>query len=117
SLDADVADSKKRMQDAGMDTPAAHLVESGPLAEARGAQVELEQTAKEDPAKVLAGQKAVLTKAEGDMAALQANALAALTISRAGTVKGTSSRKLKMVSSEEAMRAKAGAEAKKTFDD
>lgn len=117
SLDADVADSKKRMQDAGMDTPAAHLVESGPLAEARGAQVELEQTAKEDPAKVLAGQKAVLTKAEGDMAALRANALAALTISRAGTVKGTSSRKLKMVSSEEAMRAKAGAEAKKTFDD
>src|SRR5262249_10189583 len=117
SLDADAADSKKKMQDAGMDTPAAQLVQSGPVAEARGAQGELDQAAKEDPAKVLAGQKQTLAKAEGDMAALQVQALAALTTSRSSTVKSTSTRQEGMVGSEESMRAKAGAEAKKTFDD
>jgi hypothetical protein len=50
-------------------------VQSGPIAEARGAQGELEQAAKEDPAKVLAGQKDALAKAEDDMAALQLQAL------------------------------------------
>ena len=117
SLDADVTDNKKKMQDAGMETPAAQLVQSGPVADARGAQAELEKTAQEGPAKVLAGQKKTLTKAEGDMAALQAQALAALTTSRDATVKNTSSRQKGMVGSEESMRAKAGAEAKKTFDD
>ena len=70
-----------------MDTPPAQLVQSGPVAEARGAQGELDQAAKEDPAKVLAGQKEALGKAEDDMAALQQQALAALTTSRAATSK------------------------------
>src|SRR5262249_38797191 len=97
SLDADAADSKKKMQDAGMDKPAAQLAQSGPVAEARGAQGELEQTAKEDPAKVLAGQKQALAKAEEDMAALQQQALSALTASRASTVKGAASRQQGMI--------------------
>lgn len=117
SLDQDAADSKKKAQDAGMDTPAAQLVKSGPVADARAAQGELDQAAKEDPAKVLATQKAALGKAEGDMAALQAQALAALTTSRDSTVKCNTSRQQGMVGSEESMRAKASAEAKKTFDD
>jgi len=117
SLDVDAADNKKKMQDAGMETPAAQLVQSGPVADARGAQAELEKTAQEDPAKVLAGQKETLTKAEGDMAALQAQALAVLATSRDSAVKNTSFRQKGMVGSEESMRAKAGAEAKKTFDD
>lgn len=117
SLDQDAAENKKKAQDAGMDTPAAQLVQTGPVAEARNAQGELEQAAKEDPAKVLAAQKEALGKAEGDMAALQAQALAALTASRAGTEKSTTSRQTSMVGSEEQQRTKAALDAKKTFDD
>ncbi|KGQ19364.1 hypothetical protein LF41_3014 [Lysobacter dokdonensis DS-58] len=117
SLDKDAADAKKKQQDAGMDTPAAQEIKSGPIAEARGAQGELDQAAKEDPAKVLARQKEALGKAEGDMAALQAQALAALTESRDTTTKANASRQGGMVGSEEQMRTTAAAEAKKTFDD
>ena len=117
SLDADAADSAKRMRDAGMETPAAQLVQSGPLADARGTQSELEQVAQEEPANVLAGQREALAKAEGDMAALQAQALAALTNSRVATAKSSSSRQKGMVASEESQRAKAGAEAQKVFND
>ena len=116
SLDADAAESKKKMQDAGMDSPAAQLAESGPVAEARGAQGELEQAAKEDPAKILSGQEEALAKAEGDMAALQAEALAALTTSRAATVKSTASRQHAMVGTETSMRSKASAEAQNIFN-
>jgi hypothetical protein len=117
SLDKDAAETKKKAQDAGMDTPAAQEIKSGPVADARDAQGELDQAAKDDPAKILAAQKDTLKKAEGDMAALQAQALAALTTSRAATTKGNASRQNAMVGSEESMRANAGAEAKKTFDD
>jgi Domain of unknown function (DUF4157) len=117
SLDKDAADSKKKAEDAGMATPAAQLVQTGPVAEARAAQGELDQAAKEDPAKVLAGQKEALGKAENDLAELQSRALAALTTSRDGTVKGNASHQQSMVGSEESMREKAGSDAKKTFDD
>ena len=117
SLDKDAAESKKKAQDAGMDTPAAQEVKSGPVAEARDAQGELDKAAKEDPEKVLAAQKDTLKKAQGDMAALQAQALAALTTSHNNTTKGNASRQNAMVGSEESTRANAGAEAKKTFDD
>jgi hypothetical protein len=100
-----------------MDTPAAQLVQSGPVAEARGAQGELDQAAKEDPAKVLAGQKEALTKAEDNMAALQLQALTALTASRAATAKGATSQQQGMVVSEEAKRTKASAEAQQIFND
>lgn len=117
SLDADAEASKKKMEDAGMNTPAAQLVQSGPVAEARGAQGELDQAAKEDPAKVLAGQKEALAKAEDNMAALQQQALTALTTSRATTTKGATSQQEGMVGSEESRRAKASAEAQQIFTD
>ncbi|CAN7806284.1 hypothetical protein LJR267_010707 [Paraburkholderia hospita] len=117
SLDADVEASRTKIQDAGMDTPTAQLIKTGPVAEARGAQGEFDQAAKEDPAKVLAGQKEVLAKAEGNMAALQQQALAALTTSRAATTKGTSSQQEGMVVSEEAKRIKASADAQQVFSD
>ncbi|MEK6279390.1 MAG: hypothetical protein AABN95_03475 [Acidobacteriota bacterium] len=117
SLDADAAESKKKMEAAGMEKPAAQLVQSGPVAEARGAQGELDQAAKEDPAKVLAGQQEALGKAEANMAALQAQALEELTKSRAATVESTASRQQGMVGSEDSMRTKASAEAKKAFED
>ena len=88
------------------------------MAEARDAQGELDQAAKEDPAKVLAGQKEALAKAEGDMAALQAQALAALDgLARRRPPRATRRARTAMVGSEESMRAKAGAEAQKIFDD
>ncbi|MEY3289627.1 MAG: hypothetical protein RLZZ419_1869 [Pseudomonadota bacterium] len=117
SLDADVEDSKKKMQDAGMNAPSARLVQSGPIAEARGVQGELDQTAKEDPAKILAGQQETLSKAEGDMATLQAQALTVLTKSRTATTKSTLSQQTGMVGSEETMRTGASTEAKKIFED
>lgn len=115
SLDADAADSKAKMQQAGMDKPTAQLVQSGPIAEARSAQGELEQTAKEDPAKVLAAQQQTLGKAQADMAALQQQALAALHAERAGTVKKTTSQQHGMVGSEESMRTDASERAKTIF--
>ncbi len=117
SLDADVAANQQKMQDAGMEKPTAQLAQSGPVAEARDAQGELEQTAKEDPAKVLASQQEALGKAEGDMAALQAQALAALNASRKGTAKKATSSQEGMVGSEESMRTQASAEAKTIFED
>ena len=49
SLDADVADSKARMDQAGMNSEPAKLAKSGPIAEAHDAQGELEKTAAAEP--------------------------------------------------------------------
>lgn len=115
SLDADVEDNKARMAEAGMDSEPAKLAQTGPAAEAREAQGELEQTAKEDPAKVLAAQQASLAKANAGMADLQQQALAALANSRRATVAGTTGQQKKMVGSEEQMRATASAQARSVF--
>ena len=117
SLDADAADTQAKAADAGMDTDPAKLVKSGPVAEARDAQGELEQTAKEDPAKVLAQQQATLGKAGADMAALQKSALDSLAASRSSTVAGTGGQQHKMVGSEESMRLQAGNQAQAIFTD
>jgi hypothetical protein len=117
SLDADAEASKKKIDDAGMNKPAAQLVTSGPVAEARGAEGELAQAAKEDPAKVLDKQKETLAKAEGNMVALQQQALTALTAARAGTAKGATGQQEGMVVSEEAKRTKASADAQQIFTD
>ncbi|MFL5054972.1 MAG: hypothetical protein ACJ8DE_06965 [Microvirga sp.] len=117
SLDKDAAAARQKTEAAGMDKPAAQLVQSGPIAEARAAQGELDQAAKEDPAQVLAKQQDALGKADADMAGLQMQALEALTASRQGTVKRAGARQEGMVGTEEQMRAKAGAEAKAAFDE
>jgi hypothetical protein len=117
SLDADAADTKAKTDQAGMDTEPAKLVKTGPVAEARDAQGELEQTAKEDPAKVMAQQQATLAKAGADMAALQKSAMDALAGSRHATVSGTGSQQHHMVGSEESMRTQASAQAQAIFTD
>jgi hypothetical protein len=117
SLDADAEASKKKIADAGMETPAAQLVQTGPVAEARGAQGELDQAAKEDPAKVLAQQQETLAKAEGNMVALQQQAVAALTASRAGTSKGATGQQKNMVETEADKRTRASKEAQQIYDD
>lgn len=115
SLDKDAEESRQRAQQAGMDTPAAQLVKKGPIADARSAQGELDRTAEEGPAAVLAKQEQALGKAEADMASLAAEAVGALNASRQGTVRGTGARKKSMVGSEESMRREAGEEAGRVF--
>ena len=115
SLDQDAAASRQKAVDAGMDSEPARLVQSGPIAETREAQGELDQVAQEDPAKVLARQKEALGKAEGDMAQLQARALGALIAARTKTANDNSKHQESMVGSEEQMRAQAGAEASRIF--
>lgn len=117
SLDKDAAESKAKAEKAGMDTAPAQLIKTGPVAEARAAQSELDQTASEGPAQVLAKQKQALGHAEAGMASLGAQALAALTASRETAAGSNSNRQTSMVGSEESMRASAGAEAKKVFDE
>jgi hypothetical protein len=117
SLDADAEASKKKIADAGMETPAAQLVQTGPVADARGAQGELDQAAKEDPAAVLAKQQETLAKAEGNMVALQQQAVAALTASRAGTSKGATGQQKNMVETEADKRTRASKEAQQIYDD
>lgn len=116
SLDKDAEESRKKAEAAGMNKPAAALVQSGPIAEAREAQGELDQAAKEDPAKVLAKQEEALAKAQQDMTALQDRALAALVQSRASTAGKTSQRQKSMVGTDEEKRTAASNEAKEIFN-
>jgi F0F1-type ATP synthase membrane subunit b/b' len=115
SLDKDAEAAREQSRSAGMDTPAASLVKSGPIAEARDAQADLDKTAQEGPAEILAKQEQALGKAETDMGALAAEALAALNMSRQGAVKGTGARQKGMVGSEESMRLAAGEQAQAVF--
>jgi hypothetical protein len=117
SLDADAADAKAQTADAGMDTEPAKLAKSGPVADAREAQGELEQTAKEDPAKIVAQQQATLAKASADMGALQQSAIAALSAARQSATTHTGAQQHGMVGSETSMREQAGQQAQAIFDD
>jgi hypothetical protein len=115
SLEADTQSSQVRMDEAGMNTEPASLVQSGPLADARAAQGELEAAAERDPAEVLAEQESALGRANEDMSALQAQALAALQRSRAATGGGVEGQRQGMVGTEEQMRADAGRRAQAVF--
>ncbi|WBY07626.1 hypothetical protein PIB19_20320 [Sphingomonas sp. 7/4-4] len=117
SLDKDAEEARKKADAAGMNKPAAALVQSGPVAETRAAQGELDDLAKTDPGKVVAEQKEALAKANADMGALQLRALAALTAERGGTAGQATEHKKGMVGSEAQMRAQAGTDAKAAFDE
>lgn len=117
SLEADVSEQAQAMQDAGMETEAALLVEDGPIGEARGAQGELEEAAASNPAELAARQAQAIQSAEADMATLQAQALAALQTSRAATVGASGGRQGQMVGTEEQMRAQAGQKMRQIFTD
>ncbi|MBN1209719.1 MAG: hypothetical protein JXB05_33025 [Myxococcaceae bacterium] len=117
SLEADVAANRQRMDQAGMSSEPAQLVQTGPVAEARRAQGELEQTAAEEPAQVQARQAAALNAARGDMAQLQESALEALRSSRSRTTSGARAQQGSMVGSEEQMRAQASSRSQAIFDE
>ncbi len=115
SLEADVEASATQMEDAGMSTEVADVIQDGPVAEARSVHGELEQTAAEDPALVLAEQDAALGSARDDMESLQAQALAALEASRSGTVTEGGTQQVNMVGSEEEQRQALGTAAENIF--
>lgn len=116
SLDADVEANRRRLEEAGANSEAAQLVVTGPVAEARAAQSELEGLAATGPAEALARQQEAIDSARGSMAEIEARALAALTGARASSTTSVAGRQHGMVGSEEQMRAQAGAEAQAIFD-
>lgn len=114
-LGPDVEAAGQRIDDAGMNSEPAQLVQSGPIAEAREAEGELEATAQQAPGEVLAEQQSALADAQADMTALQASAVQALTSSRAETAGRTESQQEGMVESEQQTRERIGNEARDIF--
>lgn len=117
SLGADVEATDQEIQDAGMTTEPAMLVEDGPIAAAREARGELGATAQQGPAEVLAQQDAALASASAGMVELQAQALAALASSRTQTVGGVGGQQDQMVETEEVTRESVSADARRIFTD
>ena len=116
SLDADVADQKKQIEDAGMNTEPGKLVKDGPIGDARGGADELSAIAKTDPDKVVADQAKAIATAQGDMRTLQQAADKALADARAGTVAQMATHTAAVKGSEEQQRAQAGERMKGIFD-
>jgi hypothetical protein len=116
SLNADVADQNKQIEDAGMNTEPGKLVKDGPIGDARGGVDDLQNVAKTDPQKVIADQAAAIAKAKGDMHALQQAADKALADARAGTVDQMARHTTGVKGSEEQQRAQAGEKMKGIFD-
>lgn len=116
SLEADVAANEARMQEAGMMSEPAQLVQTGPIAEGRAAHEELQATAEADPAAVLGQQQESLAGARAEMASLQQQALAALTASRTTTAAGTHGRQRNMVMTEAQKRADVSRQAREIFE-
>lgn len=115
SLDADVKASAQKMDDAGMNSEPAKLVEDGPIAQAREAQGSLSEMAQRDPAIVLAEQQSKLATAKADMAALQSQAQQSLAASRREHVGAAQGQKSGMKLSEEQQRTQAGKAAEDIF--
>lgn len=110
-LSADVEANRNRMDEAGMDSEPAQLVQEGPLAEARDAQGELEQMAERDPAEVLAETIQSRANAAQNMAELQQRAMEALAASRVNTVNSRAAEQNRTSETEEQIRQRIGNEA------
>lgn len=116
SLDEDVADNQQKIEEAGMNTEPAQLVEDGPIQEARDAQGELERTAVEDKARVDEQQKQAVVNAQADLATLQQQAQNALDASRERTVQGNEAQQEEMKLSEEQQRQQVAQQAQDIFN-
>jgi hypothetical protein len=115
SLDDDVAAQEQKLDDAGMNTEPAKLVQDGPIGDARGGVGELKGMARTDPAKVRLEQGKAIARAQADMRNLQAAADKALADARAGTVTGVAAQSKEIKGSEEQQRARAGQEMQAIF--
>lgn len=116
SLDADVAATDQRIADAGIDTRVTQEIPDGPFAEARAARGELGEAAARTPQQIQAEQQQAIDTAQGDMAALQQQAVAAMRASRSGTVGAVGGAQGGMVTSEEQTRESVSARAQGIYD-
>ncbi|KRF46544.1 hypothetical protein [Terrabacter sp. Soil810] len=116
SLDADVAATDQRIADSGIDTRVTQEIPDGPFAEARAARGELGEAAQRTPQQIQAEQQQAIDTAQGDMAALQQQAVAAMRASRSGTVGAVGGAQGGMVSSEEQTRESVSARAQGIYD-
>jgi len=117
SLDADGAEMTAKAKDAGLEGETAQLVQSGPVADARAARGEMTALGKDGPAEALEQQKAALARADSEMAALQAEALASLQATRTGHVTSVKGQQDELKGGEEGLRAKLAAEATAIYED
>ncbi len=119
SLDADVAAQGQRMDEAGMATEPAALIEdpASPVVQAREAQGELGAVAERAPAEVLAEQGAARDQARGEMQSLQQRALEELRTTRGSTAGEVGAGMVDLGTTEEEMRTNAGNEARRIFTD
>ena len=116
SLDADVEAGQASIDEAGMNSEPAQLVENGPIAEAREAQGELAETAQRAPQEVLAGHQGTLEQARADLAALRNRAVAAMQESRSEAIAGTIQQQQAGRLDEETQRRQAGQRAQQIFE-
>ena len=100
SLQADAEASQTSIDAASMNTEVAQEIQTGPVAEARQGQAELEETAAEAEAAMIARLNEAIATAQANMAALQARALQTLNNSRRETIRDTSRQQTEMVASE-----------------
>ena len=116
SLDADVAATDQRIADSGIDTRVTQEIPDGPFAEARAARGELGEAAQRTPQQIQAEQQQAIDTAQGDMAALQQQAVAAMRASRSGTVGAVGGGQGGMVTSEEQTRESVSTRAQGIYD-
>jgi len=105
SLQADISEGSQRITDAGMDTEVAQAVQSGPIADARTAQDELEEISDEEESALLLQQAEARATAINEMANLEQRATEILRASRRSTVDDLVNTSSEMQTSEEAQRA------------
>ncbi|MCG8346024.1 MAG: DUF4157 domain-containing protein [Chlorobiales bacterium] len=116
SLDADVEAGQASIDEAGMNSEPAQLVENGPIAEAREAQGELAETAQRAPQEVLAEHQEAREQARADLAALRNRAVAAMQESRSEAIAGTIQQQQAGRLDEETQRRQAGQRAQQIFE-
>lgn len=117
SLDADVTASSQRIDDAGMTTEPASLIDdpSNPVVQAREGQAGLATAAARDPVEVMAEQTAARDQAQGQMQGLQQQALQALQASRGAAATAVGGGMVNLGSTESEMRTNAGIQARSIF--
>lgn len=116
SLDADVAATDQKIADSGIDTRVTKEIPDGPFKETRDARGELGEAAKTTPAQLAAQQQQAIDSAQGDMAQLQLQAVAAMRAARSGTVGKVGEGQGGMVGHEENTRESVSKRAQGIFD-
>ncbi|WP_428268721.1 hypothetical protein [Haliangium sp.] len=104
NLDADLEATDKKIDDAGMNTEPAKLVDTGPVADARQARGELAKKAKEDPALIQAKQRKIIKQAAVNMQAMHASSAKLMAGQRAKSIAANAKHQLAMVKDEGQLR-------------